>query len=323
MLGHLSSLCQRVVPVDARSLPEQNMMIDPWAWSRGTWQPQTEVTLPLDDLGVLQGVMAVERLRTIDGKALDVPEHLARWRDSGQALDIQLPENLDAERLIGECVERNRPVFGGQDFSIVLLATPGSATQAAGPTLVIHPARIDWVTIVDWYVNGQQLATAKNRNVPGICWSPTVKTRCRLHYYLADRDARTSLGPTAAGVLFDIEDHVTEAAHANVIFLEGDDNVLVAPPAGSVLEGISMSRTLRLGREMGLQVVREPISPQRARAARALLLTGSTACLWSARRLDEHEYPNAADLDVVCKLQDRWKTEIGYDYIKAARQWAR
>ena len=86
----------------------------------------------------------------------------------------------------------------------------------------------------------------------------------------------------------------------------------------SVLNGISLARTLRLVEQAGLQIHFEPIPIPRALAADEILLCGSTGLLWAARSFADREFPQAVTGAVLQSLQHLWMEEIGLDYIQQA-----
>ncbi len=164
------------------------------------WRPSADVSLSLEDVGSLQGATLVERLRTIAGQPLDVEEHLARLRHSAEELAIHWPRYLTAD-LVHKCAQQNRPVHSAPDFGIVVLLTPGSVRSqplGSAPTVIIHTLDLQWMQLAHWYQHGQPLIFASNCNVPVKCWSPHMKTRSRMHYFLADRQASISGLPHAA-----------------------------------------------------------------------------------------------------------------------------
>ena len=288
------------------------------AWCNGQWRKQSTVGISLLDLGFLQGVTAVDRLRTVHGSPLDVEEHLSRFSTTCRQLGIELTAeqgNGELRHVIDQCARQNIDALRGSDFSIVVLATPGAASAPPQPTVIVHASRIPWDILVDWYRHGQPLFTADVCNVPQVCWSPQLKVRSRLQYYLAELPAsRTETH--GAGVLPDLSGNLTETAAANLVLIEG--RRLVCAPAGSVLDGISLARTLRLARRCGIEIEHAPLEPQRCRSADGILLTGTTGCLWAAASLDDHRFAQPTQQPVYRELTAHWQAEIGLDYIAQA-----
>ncbi len=98
-----------------------------------------------------------------------------------------------------------------------------------------------------------------------------MKTRSRMHYYLADQLAATSPLPHAGAVMLSLEGHITESSTANLLMIDGDQ--LVSPPIESVLHGLSLRRTVRLAEQNGIRVRYENITVDAAKRSNGILLT--------------------------------------------------
>ncbi len=258
----------------------------PVVYWNGQWQSHSGTSLPLDDLGFLQGSVLVERLRTVRGQVLDAPQHLNRLHDGIAAFGLPAPSEWSRlADLLQQCADRNWQARQSEDHSIVLLVTPGSHSKSdPWPNVLIHSASIAWPRLKHWFEHGQVLFVSQTCNVPEACWAPQIKTRARLQYYLADREAEHFQFPSTlpnvlfpAAILPDIGGRLTETATANLLLVEG--KCLVSPPLEAILHGVSLDRTLRLARSAGYSVCFEPIESARALAADEVLLCGTTACL--------------------------------------------
>ena len=234
-------------------------MIEWSGWSKGEWVKASQLGLSLQDWGHLQGAVIVERLRTVGGRLLDLELHLDRFFDGCVSLGISLQYEM-VENLARECMRHNQPA--AEDFSLVLLATPGSL-GGEEPTLMVYAQSIAWRRLQDLFSRGEHLVIDGTRNVSSTSWSPQLKTRARLHYYLSDKYARSNVEEgIASGLLLDQQGSINETSSANVIVVSGQE--LVCPPMEYVLHGISLERTLRLARQMGIAIHHRPISPEEA-----------------------------------------------------------
>lgn len=268
------------------------------AYDSGRWVSFSEVRLSLDDLGFRQAVTAVERLRTYRKHVFELPAHLDRWERTVGALGIRgLPDRGRVEGLVTELLQRNesRAAHGG-DVGVTLFATPGEpAGTAPGPVgpmrsgdgskFVIHLNRLDVDRIERHRSEGQPLVvTDVTQPAPG-CWPRDIKVRCRLHYYLADRQARQRANAAdAGGILLDDDGSVTETSVANMAMIER--GALISPPAARVLPGVTEAVARRLAAELDVPWLSEPLFPDRLRRAEGVLLMGTDAGLWFASSVD-------------------------------------
>lgn len=278
--------------------------------------------LALDDIGFTSGVVIVDRLRTLGGRLQDLGPHVERFQQSCRAVGISVPDSHILRARAEACAERARPQYADQDFHLILVATPGRMSDPTHqPTLLMYTQAIAWNRLARWYRAGQTLITSAHRNVPPACWSPKIKTRSRLHYYLADQEALTRSGdPYAAGLLLGESGFLTETSSANVLLIEGSR--LVSPRRATILDGVSLGRTLRLAQECNINVVFEDVSLQRAKAADAILLCGSSGCIWPAAGLDDRAYTVARPPAVATHLSAAWKRDVELDFVAQAYEMA-
>ena len=283
------------------------------AWKNGQWLPLSEVHLALDDWGVLQGATIVDRLRTIDSRPLDVPLHLQRLRANCKTLGIETPELDQLDDVIVECAHHNQSRLADRDFSIVVLVTPGRTSAPKSPTIIVHVQPLNWAAIKYWYQNGQPLVIASNRNVPQACWSPKLKTRSRLQYYLADQQAYQSTGPYSGAILLDTDGFVTETSAANILVVDQAGN-LCCPHEESILGGVSLIRTLRLAEASGRKIIRAPISLDMIASASEVILTGTSACIWPASQVGDVRFSDPIKRPAYGQLLDMWIESVGMDF---------
>ncbi len=280
--------------------------------------PQTEVGLSLSDLGVLQAAIVVERLRTANASLIDLAAHRERFESGCRQLGIELPVTWSLDELSAECLQRHLEMSEEEELAIVWMATPGVAGK---PTLLVHAQPLPWDSIASLTSVGQELVVSDAQSVPAECWSPQIKTRSRLQYYLADRQAREQTGnELAAGLLPNADEGLTETSAANILVLH--DGKLFSPPPEFILQGVSLRRSVRLAESMGVQVSYEHISFDMALQADELLLAGTTSCLWFASRLEckgrSKNYASGETGSLFHRLSQAWREDLELDYIEQA-----
>ena len=165
--------------------------MQPLAYFKGQWVPAADLQIPFTDLGFLQGVTVVERLRTFLHQPFRLEAHLQRLRRSLEIVGWDVDPIMDQlEAAMGQLLPRNRALLrDGDDWSMVVLATPGPSASASKPTLCVHGGPLpfkDWARL---YHEGAAVVLPGVRQVPANCWPSELKCRSRMHYYLADRQA--------------------------------------------------------------------------------------------------------------------------------------
>ena len=288
------------------------------AWYCDAWRPTHECGLPLDDLGLMQGAVIVDRLRTVRGTALDADAHVERFLTNCHCIGIaNMPDADQLRSTLEQCLVQNRFFFEVQDGSIVLLATPGSLHSRL-PTWIVQPTAIPWKRMQNHYASGQKLTIAQGTAaIPSACWSPAIKTRARLNYFLADHEAEQRFPNSYAnGIVCDQAGCLTETSTANLLIVE--QGGLVSPPKSDILPGVSLARTLRLASNQGINVRFEPIDTERALQAEAVLLCGSLGCLWPTAQIDNRRFEQPTVHAIYRELSHAWMQDIEFDFVAQA-----
>ena len=254
------------------------------------WCRKSDLTVSVDDLGFRQGVTVVERLRTYAGRAFATDRYLRRFQQSLDRLGMPLPLSIARlNALIESCLDRNQTlVQTEQDVGITVCATPGLIGQrpsADTSTLVMHLNRIDHSLTRARHSRGQALVTTGVTQQPETTWPRSVKVRSRLHYYLADQEARRRVPDgDVAGLLIDADGSITESSIANVLMVVED--TVVSPLPNQILPGVTQSVVAQIAERELITWRYARISPDRLRKADAVLLTGTDHGVWWANQID-------------------------------------
>src|SRR5262249_10897594 len=113
----------------------------------------------------------------------------------------------------------------------------------AGPTVCVHTFPLPFPLWAKKMREGARLVTPSVRQVPPQCWPPQMKCRSRMHYHLAEQEARL-VDPEASALLLDLAGHVTETNAANLLIVERGG--IVSPRACSILPGHSRAVVIEL-----------------------------------------------------------------------------
>jgi branched-chain amino acid aminotransferase len=265
-----------------------NDLLPPVAWHNGQLIPTQELHVSIEDLGFRQGVVAVERLRTYDGRVCALESHIVRWRRTLEELYLLTPVNVAEIRdRIETLLFNNRDwtrEFG--DCGIVMLATPGVSLPSDALTVcneMIHLLALNHQRVSLHRASGQPLFITDVEQPSGKCWPRDIKVRSRLHYYLADQQARQH-HRDAVGVLVDHDGTVTETSVANLAIVRGGN--VYSPAIEQVLPGVTQQIVQRSCERLGFAWHSKRLWPSEVREADEVWLMGTDGGLWFSNRVD-------------------------------------
>ncbi len=302
-------------------------MAQPIAYWEGTWKPLSQVAIPLDDTGFVLGATVVEQLRTFGGKVFRLQQHLDRLWRSLEVVDVQSPESRESlTDVVLQIVEHNYPLLPtGADLGVTLLITPGGPDQAYRPhklgRLIVHTQMVAFESFAHLYELGQSLIVPRTRQVPPECWPRELKVRSRVHYYLADVEAKKQ-DPRARAVLLDQAGYVMEATTANIAKYHPDTG-LELPPAELVLPGISIATLCQLADELKSPYRHRQLTPEDFSTADEVLLTSTSPCVIPCNQWNGRPISVGKPGPIFKQLIEAWEEMVGIDIRGQALRFAK
>ena len=263
---------------------------------------------------------------TFAGRLFRLDDHLTRLAHSLEIVGVSPGLTLAELRAIAEeLVARNHALLKpGDDLNLTIFVTPGAyptmAASGYGPAVCLHTVPLAFNFWAQKYVDGESLATTAHQQVPPQCWPPELKCRSRMHYYLADREARTKHAGARA-LMLDREGLVIEATTANLaIYVEGQG--LLTPPHAKVLPGISLRVLSELAAELGIPLQERELTVADVAAAAEALLTSTSPCILPVTRFNDRPIGAGTPGPVHKRLLAAWSRHVGLDIVKQATEFA-
>jgi len=146
---------------------------------------------------------------------------------------------------------------------------------------------------------------------------PCVKTRFRLHYFMAKLEA-AARDPEAFALLFCAEGFVTEDTGGNIfIFMNGN---LFTPLTRNDFEGISRRTEIEQARELGVPVYERNLSVYDILNAEEGFFTTSSYCMLPLSRVGRHQVANVPG-PITLKLLQGWNARAGVDIVGQALKY--
>jgi branched-chain amino acid aminotransferase len=304
-------------------------MPEPRAYLNGQFLPTSALSVPIFDSGFLQGTTVAEVLRTFRGRLFRLPQHLERLRRSLQIVDVDPGMELAELGNVAEhlAAENHALLAPGDDLGLTIFVTPGPHPDLApsespsGPTVCIHTRPLPFRQWADKYELGDSLVISSVEQVSSRCWPPELKCRSRMHYYLADRQARR-IDPDSRALLLDEDGYICEATTANVTAYFPQEG-LVSPRHSKILPGISIAMLADLSRSLEIPFVERDLAPADIAAADEILLCSTSPCIVPVVRFDAQPVGRGQPGAIFGRLMAAWSHDVGIDIIAQARQFSR
>ena len=246
----------------------------------GEFMPLENARVPVLDRGFIFGDGVYEVIPVYSRRPFRMPEHLARFRRSHDAIRLEYPLS-DAEwtRLVHDLIQRH----GGDDQSIYLQVTRGVAKRDhafpkdAVPTVFAMSSPLSTPSR-EAIENGVSTVSAVDYR-----WqrcdikSTSLLANCLLRQVAADSGATE--------VVMFRDGFLTEGSSSNV-FAVKNGTILAPPKDHRVLPGITYDVVLELANNNRLACEVRPVSEQEVRSADELWVTSSTKEVLAVTTLD-------------------------------------
>ena len=301
-------------------------MNDPLAYLNGRYLPFSQAAIPVTDGGFVQGVTVAEQLRTFGGKLFRLEQHLARLARSLSIVGIELGMSVEKlGEIARDLASKNHALLdAGDDLGLSMFVTPGPYSTFAprgvafGPTVGMHTYPLPFHFWHEKYERGESLVVTDVMQVPAACWPAELKCRSRMHYYLADKQARQQ-EPGARALMLDEQEFVTEASTANILVYHRDVG-LVSPPKEMILPGVSAAVVEELAGSLGIPFTFRPLKVDDVAAADEVLLCSTSPCVWPVTRLNGRAIGDGKRGEIAAKLLKAWSELVGFEIQGQARR---
>ena len=158
--------------------------------------------------------------------------------------------------------------------------------------------------------HGARLITPTIRHVPPECYYPGMKYRSRLHFYLADQEARQA-DPQASALLLDLAGNVTETSAANFLIVK--HGTIVSPTLANTLPGVSRQTVVELAGQLGIPFVERDFPLTKALSADEAWLTGTPYCMLPVATINGTTIGAGAPGPVFERVLSAWNDLVGLD----------
>lgn len=305
-------------------------MTEQIVYLNGEYVPISQASLHIFDLGVVGGASVSEMVRTFRHAPFRLDEHLARLKRSLEIVGFEPGVTMAELKSICERIvsENAKLIPAHHDLGLIVFVTAGQNLTYLGHagrdlarrgTVCVHTFPLPFELWAEKYESGVHLLTVKTHSIPDDVIAPTIKHRSRLHWHLADREAKR-IDPAAMAVLTDHEGYLTETATGNLCLV---DSETIVTPSSHVLEGISRSCLDELAASLPMIFAQQGrITADDLADADEAFLTSTPTCLLPVTKFNDQPIGSGRPGPVFRKLIDAWSQVVGVDIVEQMRRGA-
>jgi branched-subunit amino acid aminotransferase/4-amino-4-deoxychorismate lyase len=296
-------------------------MTEPLVYLNDRQVPASAAALPIYDAGIVQGATVTEMTRTFHCQPWRLDAHLDRLFRSLRYTRIDI--GLSKERLTAishELIAHNAGLLDpGDELGLIHFVTAGAYPTYAGmlgmpvpatPTVCVHTYPLPYALWARKMQKGAHVVTPSIRHVPPQCYDPKMKYRSRMHFYLADQEARL-VDPEAIALLLDLDGNLTETNAANFLLVQ--DGTVLSPTTRNTLPGVSRAMVIELCARLGIPFVERDLQVYHALTADEAFLASTPYCLMPVTRVNGVSIGSGVPGPVYGRLLGAWSEAVGLD----------
>ena len=303
-------------------------MTEPIAYLNGETVSISEAKLSVFDLGIMQAATVTEMIRTFGLRPYRLDDHLDRLFRSIDAVGFSMQlDRSDLRQVVEDIVSHNAKLIDPRlDLGVSVFVTAGTSPIAPegiaheGLTVCVHTYLLPFRHWADLYETGQQLVVPRIRHIPPESLDPRIKTRSRLHWYLADRQAKL-IDASSRAVLLDQYGHITETSTGN--FFAVIDGCILTPSEKTTLGGVSQMVINELAAELNIECDDADLRADDTIIATELFTTSTPYCILPVTRFNGHSINGGVPGPVYLQVLSAWKEAVGVDIMEQMRIGAR
>ena len=305
-------------------------MTEPIAFLNGQLVPFSQATVPVTDLAVVAGASVTEMIRTFGHVPFRLSDHLDRLFGSlclcGFQTDVSRSQ---LEHAVAQIADRNVPLIPiTHDLGIIIFVSAGQNLTYLGAagrsaisqgTVCIHSFPLPFELWTEKQTTGQHLASVNVLPLPNESVPPQAKHRNRLHWFRADKEARSRF-PTASSLLATSDGLITETAAGNFYIVK--ERTILTPSSELVLGGISQMVLREIATRLGYSWKEVALTFDDLLNADEAMTSSTTCCLLPVTQFNDQTIGGGQPGPVFQELITAWSDLVGVDIVRQAAQAA-
>jgi len=290
----------------------------------GEYVGESEARISIYDRSFLLGDAVFEVGRTFNRVPFRLREHIDRLFRSLRYTKIDphmTPEEMYDITL--ELLRRNdENLVPGHDHWFWQIVSRGLITPAGyglsaatDPTVVLFERPLPFRAYAKMYRDGSHLVTVPIKHVPSVCLDPRVKHHSRMHFVMAELEAK-AVDPNAYPLILDLNGFLTEGSSFNIFVVKRGK--LFTPRGTDVLEGITRAAILELAKELGIESYEADLTPYDLYNADEIIMTATSFTLLAVNKVDKRPLTGPIPGPVTERLLSAFNKLVGVDIVQQA-----
>jgi len=304
---------------------ERKVTQERMVYINGDMVTENEAKISIFDSAVLIGDAVLETTRTFNHKLFRWTEHRNRLLRSinGARLNFNLtPKELD--EVTQEFLLTNLPTLAPGDEGgvghLISRGRMGLVLPTTTSTFVMYffPLSRGLKKKAIYYEKGCHVVTPATRHMHPLTVDPKIKYRSRLHFSLADEEARL-VDPEAIPLMLDHQGNLTEGTGWNFFIVYRGE--LLTASERNILQGVSRMTTIELARGLGLTVKEQDLQSYHAVTADEAFITSTGMCVMPVTRFNGQLVGDGKPGKLTLDLMNRWKEHVNFDFVAHAKRF--
>jgi branched-chain amino acid aminotransferase len=275
----------------------------------GKFLSRDDARVSVYDHGFMYGDGIYETMRAYRGKIFFVDKHLARLKQSADAISLALPLSLDK---IGEALNEALTVNKLNEAYIRIQVSRGDGEIGLDPALCPAPTMViltkpfkDYPP--ELYANGVAVAIVQTRRNHPLALDPAIKGTNFLNNILAKIESLKT--GAYEGIMLNWKGYVAEGTISNIFTVK--KGVLHTPHLKTgILEGITRDLVLHLAKNEKIPIRELLMRPKSLTSADECFITNTTVEVLPVTAIDGHPVGNGKPGPITEKLINAYRNEV-------------
>ena len=275
----------------------------------GKFLSKDDARVSVFDHGDLYGDGVYETMRAYRGRIFFLDKHLARLKQSADAISLALPFPLEK---VGEALNEALTVNKLNEAYIRIQISRGDGDIGLDPALCPAPTMViltrpfkDYPP--ELYANGVSVAIVQTRRNHPLALDPAIKGTNFLNNILAKIESLKT--GAYEGIMLNWKGYVAEGTISNIFIVK--KGVLRTPSLKTgILQGITRDLVLHLARKEKVPAREVLMRPKDLAGADECFITNTTVEVMPVTSIDGHQVGDGRPGPITAKLMNAYKNEV-------------